>query len=242
MEIGNHSQGLIDENNKLILLWTPKAGCTTAVIMMLRHMNLLNEALKIHPFVHNYRPKFYEKYGHVTLKHLLSKKYFVIKVIRNPYDRAVSSYLHILESWRRFIDIDMSFTAFLRLVRKKFNTPKIVGYVRTIALVHGCRQYVKGEELYIRKYIKLENPVAIKQINKQLKINLDITVNDKKLIPHHHKHSDIESTKYLGDIQFSKLPTLLPKTYKSFYNDTTKKLVEIIYGKDIQKYEYQFYN
>src|SRR5947209_6686716 len=97
--VDHHQSGLIDERHKLVMLWSEKASCTTAIVMMLRHMGLLEEAKAYHYWIHKYRSEvFYKKYGFVDLnKHLLSGKYFVFKVIRNPYDRAVSSYLHTMK-------------------------------------------------------------------------------------------------------------------------------------------------
>ena len=57
----NHENGIVDEKSKLVMLWTPKAACTTACIMMFKHMGLLEDALKRSKWIHEYRTKFFYK-------------------------------------------------------------------------------------------------------------------------------------------------------------------------------------
>ena len=247
----NHRYGIVDEKSKLVMLWTPKAACTTACIMMFKHMGLLEDALKCYGnrciqftngWVHNYRDVYYKKYGFVNMNdHILSKKYFIFKVIRNPYDRAVSLYLSIIAATTKENLKKISFDEFLKNI--KINSGKFIvdNEIDINITYHSCPQYVKDEEKYINKYVRLENGEKdINEINNLHNINLDINI-DQNLTPYYIKHSKISSENYLGDIPFDKLPSDIPTSYKCFYNELTKKLIEEIYADDIINYKYNFY-
>ena len=238
----NHENGIIDEKSKLVMLWTPKAACTTACIMMFKHMGLLEDALKYDKYIHSYRHKiFYKQYGFVNIDHhLLSKKYFIFKIIRNPYDRAVSSYLHVIKFTLNKNFKKMSFEEFLKHI--KINSGIFVddNKLDPMGTSHICPQYVEGEETYINKYVRLENGQKdIDEINKLRNINLNINIDNFTL--HHMQRSETTLNKdYLGNVPFDKLPVIMP-IYKCFYNELTKKLVEEIYSDDILNYKYKFY-
>ena len=79
---------LVDTNNKLVMFWTPKAGCTRAICMMFKHLGLLDDAKKYG--IHKYRSDiFYEKYGTANMSHL-TKEYTIFKSQRN--------YIHVKKS------------------------------------------------------------------------------------------------------------------------------------------------
>ena len=239
----NHEIGIVDEKSKLIMLWSPKAACTTACIMMFRHMGLLEDALKYSKWIHKYRCDiFYHEHGFVNINdHLLSKKYFVFKVIRNPYDRAVSSYLMLIKMTPKEKLKKISFEDFLKHIKINsgifIDNNEIDHYITS----HICPQYVENEEKYINKYVRIENGKRdINEINKLRNINLDINIENKDLLPHHAQRSKTSNKRYLGNVPFDELP-YIPASYKCFYNKLTKKLVEEIYADDIINYKYKFY-
>ena len=83
-------------NNKFIFLWTPKAGCTTVTKLVFGAMGILDEANAYGEWVHTYRSEVFSiKYRDwvATEKQLLDENYIKMKIVRNPYLRAVSSYL-----------------------------------------------------------------------------------------------------------------------------------------------------
>src|SRR5438128_9625634 len=110
--------------------------------MMLRHMGLLEEAKDYHYWVHKYRSEvFYRKHGFVDLnRHLLSGKYFVFKVIRNPYDRAVSSYLHVMKYCLTNPQDRMSFEQYLLNLKNNHFKFTINGHIDWAATTHSHPQ------------------------------------------------------------------------------------------------------
>ncbi len=82
--------------------WTPKCACTTACKMFFHHLGLLEEALEFHEFIHQYRQRVYEPKHQVLTNYFHDKDMFKFKVVRDPYRRAVSSYVHYMrDSYHR---------------------------------------------------------------------------------------------------------------------------------------------
>lgn len=241
----NHESGIRDDKANLIMLWSPKAGCTTSCIMMFKHMGLLDEALKYSMWIHDYRwDVYYEKYGRINNNHLSSKKYFIFKVIRNPYNRIVSTYLHRFKTSSNDDFRKLSFEEFIKNIKINSGFFIIDNKMDYDITYHSFPQYFKDEEKIIDKYVYLENiKNDIDEINTLHNTNLDINI-DIELLPHHTHHIDInicDDNKYLGNIPFDQL-SIIPSSYKCFYNDLTKRLVEEIYFDDFSHYNYKFYD
>lgn len=217
-------------NDKFIIDWTPKAGCTIVCKMIFDKLNILNEALKFHYWIHIYREKkYYQKYGRVNKKMLFNKNTIKIKFVRNPYDRAVSSYLHACDTiiLKQVDKDDISFEVFLKLLVKKklpYNP-------------HYNLQSFKIENnagLVFDKIIKLE------KLDKHLEeLKQEYNLELENIFTSHHRKTTNSKNYYIGNLNFNEIKKQIP-TYNNFYNKKTKKLVEKIYGKDIKLYNYTF--
>ncbi len=84
------------ESAEIAVMWSPKAACTTAIVWAFRHNGLLEEALEYSPWIHRYRLQRYQKSERyiARLRNLGAHSRYVIKIVRNPFERAVSSFLH----------------------------------------------------------------------------------------------------------------------------------------------------
>ena len=51
---------------------------------------------------------------------------------------------------------------------------------------------------------------------------------------------NINNTTFCGDLSKELINNNLPKSYKYFYDDEIKKMLETYYHKDIQQYGYSF--
>ena len=84
------------ESANLAVMWSYKAACTTVIKWVFQQNGLLPEAMAYDSWVHKYRLRQYQKSERYLsrLKRLSSGGFEVVKVVRDPLDRAVSSYIH----------------------------------------------------------------------------------------------------------------------------------------------------
>eukprot|EP01040_Poterioochromonas_malhamensis_P015582 gene15582-17465_t len=87
---------LIDTNRKILMEFTPKASCTSAVVGFLKAMGL-KQMVHYIGWPHDFREhNFRISCGRATACHYLDPQWYRWKVVRNPYDRAVSNYLYAM--------------------------------------------------------------------------------------------------------------------------------------------------
>lgn len=116
--------------------WSAKAGCTTVLKWFLHHMGLLETAAAHHHWPHHYRVDVFmkpvENYVARCAAALHRGDTEVVKIIRDPVRRAVSSYIHFvrmsvdpgwkpgIEGWKREVGLGrqpgLSFEQFLYFV------------------------------------------------------------------------------------------------------------------------------
>jgi len=246
----NLSQPHYNKNFPLILFWSPKSGCTPFAKWFFFQIGILNKALEYHPWIHNYEFEVYKKqpnYNLEVLNEILNSKRKVFKLVRNPYKRAVSSFLHLIGNMEypifrepgeirllfykdRNSNKGISFKHFLYYLRRVGPKPGVING-------HFAQQYIDGEEYLIKNYIYLENfDNHISKIEESyglVKSPLEI-INKSG----HYFSSRMILTGDYSKIAFAKLNKLLP-TYHSFYDKETKDLVREVFKKDFEVYGYK---
>jgi hypothetical protein len=191
-------------------------------------MDVLEKALKYNQWIHNYRNHhYYAKFGRVNNKLLLSNDIIKIKFVRNPYSRAVSSFLHVMKTnkiKKLFNNEDMSFYEFLLNIKKNIYPNNI----------HYNLQMINSEKKNTFNHIiKIENlEKEIKNLNKRFNLNLNYDFTSS----HHIIKKRINTN--VSDVKFSKILEI--PNYSSFYDKKTKDLVDEIYNLDIIEYNYTF--
>lgn len=92
---------LLDRDNRVVVSWSPRAACTHVVIWHLDRIGLWQEAQSYAPWPHRYRTEVY--YRTRTYRHAVKRldregtdRWSLIKVVRDPARRCVSSYRHAL--------------------------------------------------------------------------------------------------------------------------------------------------
>ena len=88
---------MIDRRAKLVMAWTPRAACTLSVSIFVDHLGRLQQAQQYEGgFIHSFRQDILGPTYVATEGDLEDKSLFKLKIVRNPYARAVSSYSHQL--------------------------------------------------------------------------------------------------------------------------------------------------
>jgi hypothetical protein len=228
--------------DQFIIDWSQKSGCTIIKKMWLNYMNVLDEVDKlkvehngilVKGWVHDFTATFLKRFGVVTQTELDSDDFIKIKYVRNPYDRAVSSYIHgckhpfLFENCR---NKNPSFLMFLHLLLDK-----------TLSINAGQNHWNIQNSFPEIKYdeiIKIESLESeTKRLNQKYDIKLKWDFNSSHHVKKNNKidnffnfpASDVK--KYLDENK--ELPT-----YDSFYNYEIKEMVYQIYKTDIKKYNY----
>jgi hypothetical protein len=95
---------LVDRERKIIVLWSPKSACTTIYVWFSQLCGFLDEVLS-HPSPHNHRMDVFRS-SQRYLESLASdtSDFRVVRIIRDPYARAVSIFREALVGW--FADRD----------------------------------------------------------------------------------------------------------------------------------------
>jgi len=215
-----------DFKNKICFAFTPRAGCSIGFQCYLDLMNLLNDGLTYHPFIHEYRTSlFIPNVKYVDIDILVKQKFFFIKFIMNPYIRAVSVF-------RQHTSRNYSFRQFITdLVNNN------IDYYNTSEIYHHRPQYINGEEKYINKYIRInENETFNFKLQNHATYNIDLN----KYSSIHHGKKNPDKNIFVGDIPLNDIKYNLPSSYKYFYDDDIKKKVETFYKDDVIKYNFKF--
>ena len=122
---------LINPGAKLVVLYSPKSACSNVLIWFLHHLGHMDAARNFHRSPHRYRDRVYHQsplYKSATRLDLTG--FTVVKVIRDPCQRAVSSFRHVLRTGLFEDDMErklddtglgqngLSFAAFLDFLEK----------------------------------------------------------------------------------------------------------------------------
>lgn len=228
-------------NKKIVADWTPKAGCTIAMKMLFTYMNVLEEALEYkypRKWVHDFRQDvYYERFGRVTEKHMKSSDYVKLKFVRNPFNRAVSSYIHCCKHpflLDDFKDSNPSFNDFLKLLHsKKLGINCGGGHYRV--------QNWELDRIY-DEIIKIENlEEHIDNINIKYNINLKTNFSSG-----HHVKKNNKYIKNFGSVKRNEVLNYFENnnqespSYVSYYSEENYEMVSEIYEDDIKPLGYDF--
>lgn len=231
---------VFDEENNIIMDWSCKCGCSIAVSMIFQHLGVLEQAknFKKKQWVHAYRRFVYTPKHPVNRKALCDKKNFLFKVVRNPYTRVVSSYIHVCRYFKQNL-----------LHLKKINNYKQLTFRQFLSLLENsntkfdvdphCRMQTKN---YERK--NLRQPVICKletlaQDIEKINAVCNTSYSLQGLTAHHHADKNAENTEFSADEKFESFNGAYPD-YKHFYDKEIFKKVTELYKEDIERYGYEF--
>lgn len=223
------------KTRKCIIDWSPKSGCTVVKKMWFDRMGVLEQALCKTNWVHDFMPTYFKKFGgQVTQADLESDFFIKIKYVRNPYARAVSSFMHVAKTKLiQHFPADMNFRDFLHLIPERLDE---------LGSGHWAVQN-KYPEIIYDEIIKIENiHDKTERLNKKYNLNL----NSDRTSGHHSLDLNHEKINDAFNIPADAIKTLIRDnskplpTYDSFYNDEIKQMVDEFYGIDIESYQYEF--
>jgi len=248
----------------VIMDWTPKAACTKVVEMFWNEMGITRGLFYPEDdFVHHYRPNFYLECGRVSQAMLNDHKYYKFKVVRNPFNRAVSSYLHVMKTniantlpWvpgnagvhDRILDKtnelnNQSFEQYLeyymRIVGSKHLSNAAYQHTSPQSSEEEVKRHNAHAKSIFNSIVHLENfEEDIAVVNRVTRRNYSFPVGDDR----HEIHKVEQTDMYFGNITYSDILKLhgVPENYGKFYNRKTKNQVAMIFANDLRLYNYSF--
>lgn len=239
----------------LVLLFSEKAGCTSLTKWFLFQIGKLEEATAFHPWVHRYRKSVFCRqpgYEWQSLRLLLLRGRPIVKLVRNPYDRAVSSFLATLggaqgrdgETWAgNFIAAArahagkpaanaLSFDDFLSFLAA-------TGTGREKLDKHVARQHMAGEERRIDRIIRLER---FAEEIRQLESEFNLARSPLELITtsRHHRSPARSAAAVAAHIEITSEQVRKGNVpaYDTFYSAETRRLVRQCFAADFEAYGY----
>lgn len=239
----------------LVLMWSPKAGCTTLLKWFLFQIGELDKASAYDRWVHNYRQDVLcrgSAYAAKTAMLLSERQRPVFKLVRDPWQRAVSSYLQMAQShmfrpedWpartRTKLHVTngdsphrptISFREFARALARRDVTQASINR-------HIAEQYSKGEENFAVKIIKLENFAdEIRKVEQQF--GLMTAPLEKLSQSYHHRGEKRAFFAGAADMQIDHMTFRMgdSPSHDSFYDDETRDLIAMAFRNDIERYGY----
>lgn len=213
----------IDRKKKILFVHVPKNAGTSITKIFdfkkgVKNLTGFEEKTRIH-------------FSHLTIGQIKNfinlKKYYSFAFVRNPFDKIVSEFFY------RKLHKDKNVNYFKRLKVKKFTFDEFVNRLSEFKITNRINKSLEESHfltqtkfLYIRNKLyvdfvgRIENfendfKKLVEKINEKRNLNINI---DKI----HHSNS----SKHVN--------------YKFYYNSTTKKIIEKIYKKDLDNFNYVF--
>jgi len=250
-QLTHSPRAIVDRRNKIVLLWSAKAGCTFAIKWIFRHMGLLQKALAYHPWVHRYRRDVF--YATDDCKAAIAdlcaspSSYRIVKVVRDPFRRAVSSYVHAVRHSHEYPDLLGYFSA--DQAKPTFTFREFVRYLATIDLedsdIHYRVQTHPLERQFLPASMFLLHLEHSMESMPKLEMFLGLTQTDPQRYrdsPHHASPPASAEAEFTGDDQFQ-FPIVgndapIVPHYRSFYDRNLEESVYGLYIEDFLRYGY----
>jgi hypothetical protein len=240
----------VDNSRKVLMEWVPKSDSSNAIAMFYADMGY-HYGKHYDGFSHNFnRDYFIPNCGKRTVCMYLDPSWYRFKIVRNPYERAVSSYLHCVKNQglpaKVFPDQEsVTFKDFVYWIKKipRDDFPNYCGYghfrVQTTLYERHC--FVNQMKLF-HEIVYSEDPLpAIQRINDKVGTNYTLRGTDYAILKtrsHSTTKNDTIQT-FTGKKSYRELKDSVP-SYKYFYNQDLYNLISSIYGPDILIYNYSF--
>jgi Sulfotransferase family len=253
-----HRQPLHAQNFPLVLLYTARAGSAALIKWFLFQTGYLDQATELHRGVHRLSRSAqlrHRDYGWQALRLIVTHEKPIFKLVRNPYDRAVSSFrstvFHTREKqsnpWGRKIvtaarkysgkplTAELSFRDFLRFVAMNGTE---------IGLINGhvARQHVAGEDGFIDRIMKLE---CFAEEIRRIESEYGLAPSPlESIVGLRHEGSRLpEETNCMvcaADLEITSAYVRQGRfpPYEAFYDDETRRLVRDCYAADFEAYGY----
>ncbi len=236
-------QTMLDQKNKILMDWSFKCGSTAVIKMFFKHLGISQQFLNemTAGTLHHYRINTYNKNKFCSTLDISG--YYKFKIVRCPYRRLVSIFLHFMNHINiksTFKEEAKSIKNVLRRDDTNLSFEEFVQYLSIIDIKSGDPHYHpqwKEAEAYVpmHRICRLELLAEeVTFLNELLGTNFELS-KEKEL----HYVVQTNSIGYYGRTPYLALPKM-PPNYASFYNEQLTNQTTILYQKDLSAYQYDF--
>jgi len=242
-KVGIKTLPLIHPEKKLCLFVNEKAGCTFATKWFFFQLGILDEALNYDDWIHKYRYDVYYRSDNYrsSFISIFSNKHTRLKLVRSPYQRAVSSYIHAIRTSYAMKEI----SGFLGREINDTNTftfEEFVAYLEKTG-VRKCNPHhrIQTEKAELNGSLKIDGIIRLEESMAEFRLienKYGLKISDLELLsksPHHRKR--VENEEYCGNRKFVKREKSFSQ-YQAFYDDRLKQKVASLYACDFNQYNY----
>eukprot|EP01040_Poterioochromonas_malhamensis_P017049 gene17049-19506_t len=143
---------MVDTKKKILMEFSPKADCTAAVVAFLETSGYQQND-DYFGWPHIFRERYYDRHcGEATHCLYYDPTWFRFKVVRNPFDRAVSSYLYVMKTG--FLN------EFLPKHIKRTSFEGFINYLLTLSpdvFQYFCTRHAGPQSQYYERFVYTEN-------------------------------------------------------------------------------------
>lgn len=238
---------LLDNKICVGIFWTLKSGCTFITKWFFYQIGHYKAAEDYYN-VHYYRDHVYYNsnlYQHSRTAYEQNNKIFrTIKIVRNPYSRAVSSYFQLISMLSKENESALSFIQ--DLPKNKITFDVFVNLLMEKD-IYTCNKHWRSQvhPLERIKAIKIDHIIdlsdaekTLKEIEKAMGLK-ESKLGDLKKSNHHSKILPKQKNEYVGNKVFGIGDFLHRPSYKYFYDEELCKKIEDIYKIDFETYGYE---
>ena len=228
------------------LIWSAKSACTTSILWYLAVAGLLKEALAYDSWPHKYRTEVLPKTElyRTWLLNTDPRQLAWVRVVRDPYKRAVSSFRHIL---RYAGDQNYHFSKELILdpTQDRLSFDSFLSRIEGVDITN-CDNHYRQQFHPLEQSIRPARVInADREPLLQTLLDFAAPTTDarqrleeeiSRISSFHHAHRS------LNHEDFSEYPFSIPyfsqdwPEYESFLNDSTRRKIERIYAADFSAY------
>jgi len=236
------------ESDDLAILWSAKSGCTFIVKWFLLQRGELEQAIAFSDWIHDYRTKVYRRSDayNAGVHRAEFGKFRYLKLVRNPFSRAVSSYLHMVRTVGDS-NFHAPFNAFLgRDIESEHGVSfsEFCDFLLAIDISNADIHYrQQAHRLEVEGLIDLDHIVHLEALHAELtpivsRYGLTSASIDELSASHHNTRRE-KIRHFVGSKPFLRLENDTYPDYVSFYNEDLKRKIMHIYAEDFERYGYK---
>ncbi|MFV8819968.1 sulfotransferase family 2 domain-containing protein [Haliea sp. E17] len=236
------------EDRDVAILWSAKSGCTFIVKWFLLQRGELEQALAWSSWIHDYRTGVYRKseaYAAGVHRAEFGKMRY-LRLVRDPFSRAVSSYLHMV----RTVGDEAFHRPFNEFLGRDIEEGEGVCFSEFCEFllatdVARCDVHYRQQahNLETRGLVDVDHVIHLETLEQELaplarRYGL-LPASVSELSASHHNTRRQDCGDYVGDVPFKRTEADTYPDYRAFYNAELLEKIAAVYREDIQRYGYR---